>query len=315
MNAAFWRGKRVLVTGGGGFIGSYVVAKLTGELGLPAASVRAPRSRDCDLRRFDDCARAVEGCDVVIHLAAVTGGIAFSRAHPASQYHDSTQIDLNVFRAAQAAGVQKVVAIGNLFAYAADAPIPLHERDLFEGLPTDAHRGVGWMKRNLAVVADLYQREFGFPIVVVYSANAYGPRDSLDPTHAHVIPSTIMKCLSQRELVVWGDGTPTRDFLFADDVALGLLLAAERLEGSQFVNLGSGKEVSIRELVELITKYSGFVGPVSYDAGKAGGDARRCTSVDRARELLGFSPRHDIRAGIESTVRWYREHFTPAAKS
>jgi GDP-L-fucose synthase len=315
MNAEFWRDKRVLVTGGAGFIGSYVVAKLTGELGVPRENVRIPRSRDCDLRVFENCARAAEGCDIVIHLAAVTGGIAFSRAHPASQYHDSTLIDLNVFRAAREAGVKKVVAIGNLFAYAADAPIPLHERDLFEGLPTDAHRGVGWMKRNLAVVADLYQREYEFPIVVVYSANAYGPRDSVDSKHAHVIPSTIMKCLSQRELVVWGDGTPTRDFLFADDVALGLLLAAERLSGSQFMNLGSGTEVSIRQLVELIAHFTKFDGPVSYDASKAGGDARRCTSVERATELLDFAPRHNIRDGIEATVAWYREHFSPSAKS
>jgi GDP-L-fucose synthase len=315
MNPEFWRGKRVLVTGGAGFIGSYVVAKLIDELGVPRENVCVPRSRDCDLRAFENCARAVEGCDIVIHLAAVTGGIAFSRAHPASQYHDSTLIDLNVFRAAREAGVKKVVAIGNLFAYAADAPIPLHERDLFEGLPTDAHRGVGWMKRNLAVVADLYQREFEFPIVVVYSANAYGPRDSVDSKHAHVIPSTIMKCLSQRELVVWGDGTPTRDFLFADDVALGLLLAAERLSGSQFMNLGSGTEVSIRQLVELIVQFTKFDGPVSYDASKAGGDARRCTSVERAKELLDFSPRHNIRDGIEATVAWYREHFSPSAKS
>lgn len=315
MSAEFWQGKRVLVTGGAGFIGSYVVAKLVGEFGLSRDAVRVPRSRDCDLRAYENCARAVDGCDIVIHLAAVTGGIAFSRAHPASQYHDSTHIDLNVFRAAQAAGVKKVVAIGNLFAYAADAPIPLHERDLFNGLPTDAHRGVGWMKRNLAVVADLYQREFNFPIAVIYSANAYGPRDSVDPKHAHVIPSTIMKCLTQRELVVWGDGTPTRDFLFADDVALGLLIAAEELGGGQFMNLGSGTEVSIRQLVELITHFTKFEGPVSYDASKAGGDARRCTSVERANELLGFSPRNDIRAGIEATVQWYREHLLPAAKS
>jgi GDP-L-fucose synthase len=218
-----------------------------------------------------------------------------------------------VFRAAREAGAEKVVAIGNLFAYASDAPIPLREADLLDGLPTDAHRGIGWMKRNLAVVADLYQREFGFPIAVVYSANAYGPRDSLHPQHAHVIPSTIMKCLSQKELVVWGDGSPTRDFLFADDVALGLLLAAEQLGGGQYVNLGSGREVSIRELVTLITQAAKFAGPVRYDASKGGGDARRCTSVDRATELLGFTPKHDIAAGIERTVAWYREHFHPEA--
>lgn len=313
MSAEFWRGRKVLVTGGAGFVGSYVVERLRGEMRLAAADVRVPRSADCDLRDLADCRRAVEGVSIVLHLAAVTGGIAFSRAHPASQYHDSTLIDLNVFRAAREAGVEKVVAIGNLFAYASDAPIPLAEADLFGGLPTDAHRGVGWMKRNLAVVADLYQREYGLPISVVYAANAYGPRDSLHPVHAHVVPSTIMKCLSQKELVVWGDGTPTRDFLYADDVAHGLLLAAERLEGGQFVNLGSGREVSIRELVELITTFTKFAGPVTFDASKAGGDARRCTTIARASELLGFTPRHDIREGIERTVAWYREHFRPDA--
>jgi GDP-L-fucose synthase len=311
MNAGFWRGRKVLVTGGAGFVGSYVVDRLRTGAGLADADVRVPRSRDCDLRELANCRRAVEGTSVVLHLAAVTGGIAFSRAHPASQYHDSTLIDLNVFRAAREAGVEKVVAIGNLFAYATDAPIPLQERDLLDGLPTDAHRGVGWMKRNLAVVADLYQREYGFPIAVVYAANAYGPRDSLHPQHAHVIPSTIMKCLSQRELVVWGDGTPTRDFLYADDVAHGLLLAAERLPGGQYVNLGSGREVSIRELVELIVRHTRFTGPVTFDAGKAGGDARRCTSVSRATELLGFTPQHDIASGIARTVAWYRDHFRP----
>jgi GDP-L-fucose synthase len=313
MNAEFWRGRTVVVTGGAGFVGSYVVERLKREAGLRDAQVRVPRSRDCDLRDIANCRRAVDGASVVIHLAAVTGGIAFSRAHPASQYHDSTLIDLNVFHAAREAGVEKVVAIGNLFAYASDAPIPLDERDLFNGLPTDAHRGVGWMKRNLAVTADLYQREYGFPIAVVYSANAYGPRDSVHPQHAHVIPSTIMKCLSQKELVVWGDGTPTRDFLFADDVAHGLILAAEKLGGGEFLNLGSGREVSIRELVEQIVKHTGFTGPVSFDASKAGGDARRCTSVARASERLGFTPAHDISSGIAATVAWYREHFHPGA--
>lgn len=313
MNAEFWRGRTVVVTGGAGFVGSYVVERLKREAGLTDAQLRVPRSRDTDLRDYAHAQRAVAGASIVIHLAAVTGGIAFSRAHPASQYHDSTQIDLNVFHAAREAGVEKVVAIGNLFAYASDAPIPLEERDLFNGLPTDAHRGVGWMKRNLAVTADLYQREYGFPIAVVYSANAYGPRDSLHPQHAHVIPSTIMKCLSQKELVVWGDGTPTRDFLFAADIAHGLILAAERLGGGEFLNLGSGREVSIRELVDQIVKHTGFTGPVSFDASKAGGDARRCTSIARAKERLGFTPQHDISSGIAATVAWYREHFRPGA--
>ncbi len=311
MSPEFWKGKRVLVTGGAGFIGSYVVATLKNELGVPLENIRVPRSKDCDLRKLENSRQAVAGCDIVIHLAAVTGGIGFSRAHPATQYNDSTLIDMNVVRAAQEAGVKKFVAIGNLFAYASDAPVPLSEKDLFNGLPTDAHRGVGWMKRNLALLADLYHREFKFPMVVVYSANAYGPRDSLDLSHAHVIPSLIMKCMSLNELMVWGDGTPTREFLHADDVAMGLLLAAEKLDPPAFVNLGSGEEISVRQLVELVTHFTKFTGPVSFDASKAGGDARRSTSVERARSLMGFAPRYQMHAGIEATVKWYQENFVP----
>jgi GDP-L-fucose synthase len=309
MSGTFWKSKKVLVTGGGGFIGSYVVEKLVRDFAVPADCIRIPRSREYDLRQIEHCRSIVQGCQVVIHLAAVTGGISFSRTFPATQYVDSTMIDMNMVTASREAGVEKFVAIGNLFAYAADAPVPLREKDLFDGLPTDAHRGVGWMKRNLALLADLEYREHKFPMVVVYSANAYGPRDSLDPKHCHVIPSTIIKCLTQKELVVWGDGTPTRDFLFAEDVAAGILLAAEKLEPPDYVNLGSGTEISVRQLVELITLFTGFAGPVIYDISKGGGDARRCTSVERARTMLGFHPGHDMRSGIERTVKWYRENF------
>jgi GDP-L-fucose synthase len=307
----FWSGKRVLVTGGAGFIGSYVIDRLVRGRGVPRESIVVPRSADCDLREYLNAERAVAGCDVVIHLAAVTGGMAFSRTHPASQYYATSFIDLNVVEAARRAGVKKLVAIGNLFAYAADAPLPLAEDTLFDGLPSAPHRGIGWVKRNLALIADLYHREYGFPMVVVYSANAYGPRDSLDRERAHVIPATIMKCLAESELVVWGDGTPTRDFLFAEDVAEGLLLAAEKLDAPQYVNVGSGVEVSIREVTELIVKYSNFRGTVRFDATKPGGDPRRNTDVSRGRTALGFQPRFAIDEGMKRTVAWYRENFKP----
>jgi GDP-L-fucose synthase len=302
--SSFWQGKRVTVTGGAGFIGRAVVAAL-GQRGVLPADLLVPRSNDLDLRTPEAARRAVDGRDVVIHLAAVTGGISFSRAHPASQYYDSTLIDLNVVDAAQKAGVKKLVAIGNLFAYASDAPMPLREETLFNGLPTDAHRGVGTMKRNLALVADFYHREFEFPMVTVYSANAFGPGDSTDRAHAHVIPSTIMKCLYEREMIVWGDGTPTRDFLYVGDVAEGLLLAAERAEHG-YLNMGSGREITMRALIDGIVAATGFRGTVSYDVSKAGGDARRVADSSKAEELLGFAPKVTLEKGLAETVAWYR---------
>jgi len=302
----FWTDKRVCVTGGAGFIGSAVVEKLEDACRIPRNCISVPRSSDCDLRLLEQARQAVRGCQVVIHLAAVTGGISFSRSHPASQYRDSTVIDLNVVEAARLEGVAKVVAIGNLFAYASDAAMPLREETLLDGTPTEAHRGVGWMKRNLAILADLYRREHGLAIAVVYSANAYGIRDSLDPQYGHVVPATIMKCLRDNELLVWGDGSPTRDFLYVDDVAAGLVLAAERLGAGEVVNIGSGTEVSIRELVGIIARATGFSGPIRFDASKSGGDARRCADVGLSRAKMGFAPSMSLEEGMARTVAWYR---------
>lgn len=306
---SFWKDKKVLVTGGAGFIGSAVVRNLVEQCGVDRERIIVPRSKNCDLRLFENCQKAVEGCQIVIHLAAVTGGIGFSRKYPAQQYFDSSMIDLNMAEAACRADVEKFVAIGNLFAYASDAKMPLCEEDLFNGLPTDAHRGVGWLKRNLALLADLYYRQYGMQFVVVYSANAYGPNDSLDPAHAHVIPSTIMKCFREKELVVWGDGTPTRDFLFVADIAEGLVLAAEKLKAPCYINLGSGKEISVHELIELIAKYAEFKGEITYDKSKSGGDTRRVASVEKARNMLGFTPQVSIEQGMEITVDWYRSQI------
>lgn len=305
-----WPEKKILVTGGAGFIGSYVVENLIHKRGAKRKNLVIPRSSEDDLRYFENCQKVVKGCDIVIHLAAVTGGINFSRQHPAEQYYSSTSIDLHMIEAARREGIEKFVAIGNLFAYAADVPIPIHENDLFSGLPTDAHRGVGWLKKNLAVMADLYFRQYGFPIVVVYSANAYGPGDSVDLMHSHVIPATIMKCMQSNELVVWGDGSPTRDFLFVEDIAEGLVLAAERLQPPEYINIGSGTEISIRELVTLIAELSGFKGAVQFDVSKTGGDARRFTSIDKAQKLMGFSPTVSIRDGMKRTVDWYRSKLS-----
>jgi GDP-L-fucose synthase len=301
----FWSRTRVLVTGGAGFIGQSVVAALK-RRGVPDSRIVVPRSRTHDLRVREHCREAVRDCDVVLHLAAVVGGISFSRAHPATQFRDCSQMDICMLEAAREAGVRKFVSLGNLLAYPAVAPMPLREEGLHQGEVADTHIGIGLAKRNLVALSAMYHREFGLNAVNVLSANAYGPRDHFNSPHAHVIPATIVKCFRRRELVVWGDGSPTRDFLFVDDVAEGLLLAAERLEPPDFVNLASGTEISIADLVRRIARLSGFAGPVIFDTSEAGGDPRRVASVDRARRLLGFVPRVDLDEGLRRTIEWYR---------
>jgi GDP-L-fucose synthase len=313
-NNDFWRNKRILVTGGTGFIGSYVVEHLVNVKGVAPEDIVMPHSKGCDLRDFDDCKQAVKGCQIVIHLAAITGGISYSRQFPASQYYASTLMDMNMVEAACQEGVEKFLAIGNVFAYAPDAPMPLNEKDLFNGLPTDAHRGVGSMKRNLALLADLYHREHEFPMIVVFSANAYGPRDSFDPMHSHVIPATIMKCYKDEDLIVWGDGSPTRDFLYVEDIAEGLALAVEKLPSGEYINLGSGEEISIGDLVKKIAFQTGFSRNIKFDLSKVGGDARRCVDIEKAHRLIGFAPNISMDEGLKRTVRWYETEVQESIK-
>jgi nucleoside-diphosphate-sugar epimerase len=308
----FWAGRRVLVTGGAGFIGSWVVDRLRGR-GLSEADIVIPRSRDDDLRDRAVCERVMDGCDLVIHLAAPTGGIGFSRSHPASQFHDCTLIDLNLLEAARLAQVERVVVLGNLLAYPASAESPLRESQLHDGPVAATHLGVGLAKRNLVTLAEMYWREYDLAVTGVLSANAYGPRDRFDLAHSHVIPATIRKAHGRDDLVVWGDGSPTRDFLYVDDIAEGLLLAAERLEGGDFVNIASEEEVSIADLVRMIARLSDFSGEIVFDESKGGGDPRRVASAARAREALGFAPSVGLQEGLERTIAWYREHCRDTA--
>lgn len=302
----FWKGKRALVTGGAGFIGSFVAENLVNKRGVDVADILVPNSKDCDLRVFENARRAVEGCQVVFHLAARTGGIAYSRAHPATQYYDCSLINLHVLEAARRAGVEKFVAIGNLLAYPATAPSPLREEDLYNGKIAETHLGIGLSKRDLVLMAEMYHREFGMNVSVVLSANSYGPGDRFDSEVSHVIPATIIKCCQQEEVVVWGDGTATRDFLYVEDVAEGLVLAAEKLEGPQFVNIASGQETSVRDLVHLIAKLAGFKGQIRFDTSKPSGDPKRGASTDKAEHLLGFKARYTLEEGLRRTIEWYK---------
>ncbi len=303
--ASYWRGKRVLVTGGGGFIGARVVAALLGR-GVEEAHILAPRSQAADLRSLEACRLAVRERDIVIHLAAPTGGIAFSRAHPASQYRDCMLINLNMLEAARESGIGKFVALGNLLAYPAAARSPLSEPEVHDGPVAATHLGIGLAKRDMIALAGMYFREYGMDVVNVLAANAYGPGDRFDGPESHVIPATIAKCFRDEDLVVWGDGSPTRDFLFVDDVAEGLLLAAERLEPPGYVNLASGKEVSISDLVTQIAAGCAFGRRIVFDASKGGGDPRRVASTDLGSRLLGFAPKVPLAEGLARTIDWYK---------
>jgi GDP-L-fucose synthase len=307
-----WKDKRVLVTGGAGFIGGFVVDRLVRSRGVSRDQIAVPRSSDCDLRVLENCRRVVAGCQIVIHLAARTGGIAFSRSHPASQYHDCMLMNLHLMEASRRAGVEKFVGVGNILVYPTNARSPLEEEQLDSGKIAATHLGIGEAKRDLIHMAEMYHREFGLNAVAVMSANAFGPRDRFDPAVSHVIPATIAKCHTQDTLVVWGNGKPSRDFLYVEDVAEGILLAAERLNAPDYyVNIASGKEVTIAHLVRTIARLSDFRGEITFDFSKGGGDPRRCASGAKARASLGFEPRVDLEEGLARTIAWYRENVLP----
>jgi len=308
----FWQRKRVLLTGGAGFVGS-AVHKALRRRQVAEERIVIPRSQSSDLRILENCRRAVRGCDVVIHLAAQTGGIAFARSHPASQYRDCSLINLNMFEAAREAGVARFVALGNLLAYPAAARSPLTEPMLHEGAVAASHMGIAQVKRDLVMLSEMYRREHGLNAICVLGANAYGPGDRFKSEEAHVIPATIRKCFQEEDLVVWGDGKPTRDFLYVDDLAEGILLAAETPVLPVCLNIASGSGVSIAEVVRLIARLCGFRRRILFDLSKGSGDPDRLASAALARELTGFAPRVPFEEGLERTIRWYRTTILESA--
>jgi GDP-L-fucose synthase len=300
---------RILVTGGGGFLGGH----LTERLGQDGHDVFAARSADYDLTRMEDAARMFDdaGAELVFHLAAEVGGIGANRANPGRYWYANLMMGAHVLEQARLHDTGKLVLVGTVCSYPKLAPIPFREETLWDGYPEETNAPYGVAKKALLVGAQAYREQYGLDAVYLVPVNLYGPGDNFHPTNAHVIPDLIRKMVDAQEegseeIVLWGDGSPTREFLYVDDCVEALSLAAERYDGADPVNVGTGEEISIRELAELLQELTGFAGEIAWDTSKPNGQPRRRLDTSRAARLFGVRARVSLREGIERTVAWYR---------
>src|SRR5438128_6003019 len=305
----YWTTRRVMVTGGAGFRGAWVVQKLRQR---GCQSIFVPRSKDYDLRRGEDLRRALADAapDIVMHLAARVGGIGANRAHPAEFFYDNLMMGVPLLHEAWRTGVSKFVAIGTVCAYPKFTTVPFREDDLWDGYPEETNAPYGLAKKMLLVQSQAYRQQYGYNSIFLLPVNLYGPGDNFDPESSHVIPALIKKCIDPKTrgvdaIEVWGDGSPTREFLYVEDAAEGILLAAEHYHESQPVNLGSGKEVSIKALVEMIARLTGFEGRIVWDITRPNGQPRRSLETSRANRLFGFKAQVGFEEGLRQTIDWY----------
>jgi GDP-L-fucose synthase len=306
--------KTIVVTGGAGFLGSYVVEALAAR-GVKRENILVPRSEDFDLTREANVERLyrVLKPQMVIHLAAVVGGIGINRRHPGSFFYKNLIMGALLIEYARIFGVEKFVSIGTICAYPKFTPAPFREEDLWNGYPEETNAPYGLAKKMMLVQSQAYRTEYGFNSIYLLPTNLYGPRDNFDPDSSHVIPALIKKCLDaiaadEPRITVWGTGNASREFLYVRDAAEGIVLAAERYDGPEPVNLGSGSEISIKDLVGLIVRLTGFRGGVVWDASKPDGQPRRNVDVTRARQYFGFAARTGLEEGLRQTIEWYRNH-------
>lgn len=317
--AEFWQNRRALVTGGAGFLGSFVVEKLK-ERG--PKDVIVPQIEDYDLRDiqnirrlFDDVTNSSDGSLsdlVIIHLAALAGGIGANRERPAEFFYDNLMMGVPLMHEAWMRSVDKFVAIGTICAYPKYSPIPFQEQYLWDGYPEETNAPYGLAKKMLLVQGQAYRDQYNFNSIYLLPVNLYGPRDNFNLETSHVIPALIRKCIEAKDrgddhIVVWGDGSPTREFLYVEDAANGILLAAEEYNGREPVNLGSGYEISIKNLVELIVNLTGFEGQIVWDTSKPNGQPRRSLDTSRAKEYFGFEAQTPFEEGLLRTIEWYRK--------
>ncbi|HDQ07482.1 MAG TPA: GDP-L-fucose synthase [Methanoculleus sp.] len=310
----FWEGKKILITGGAGFLGQKVVAELASR-GVTEDQLRIPRSRDCDLRVWENCVEVVKDVDIVIHLAAKVGGIGYNMEHPGELFYDNAMMGIQLMEAARQEGVEKFVAVGTICAYPKFTLVPFREEDLWNGYPEETNAPYGLAKKMMLVQAQAYRQQYGFNAIYLLPVNLYGPGDNFDPESSHVIPALIRKFVDavrngDPTVEVWGTGAASREFLYVDDAARGIVMAAEHYNKPDPVNIGAGMEITIKGLAGKIAEISGFTGDLVWDTTKPDGQPRRCLDVGRAEREFDFKAHVEFSEGLLRTIEWYKNSGT-----
>jgi len=304
--------KRILVTGGAGFLGRQVIDQLL-KAGANADKITVPRSRDYDLRTMAACQQVVQNQDIIIHLAAHVGGIGLNREKPGELFYDNLMMGVQLIHSAYQAGIEKFVCVGTICAYPKFTPVPFKEEDLWNGYPEETNAPYGIAKKALLVQLQSYRQQYGFNGIFLLPVNLYGPEDNFNPNSSHVIPALVRKVheaqvKGEKQLYVWGDGSPSREFLYSTDAARGIVLATQHYNETDPVNLGTGYEIKIRDLIELICELMEFQGELVWETDKPNGQPRRCLDTEKAKQAFGFTAEVDFKQGLKNTIDWYRQH-------
>jgi GDP-L-fucose synthase len=302
--------KRILVTGGAGFLGKQVVARLLAA-GAQADKITVPRSKDYNLCQWEACQRAVDQQDIVVHLAAHVGGIGLNREKPAELFYDNLMMGTQLIHAAYQAGVEKFTCVGTICAYPKFTPVPFKEDDIWNGYPEETNAPYGVAKKALLVQLQAYRQQYGFNGIYLLPVNLYGPEDNFDPSSSHVIPALIRKVheaqlAGQKQIPVWGDGSPTREFLYSEDAALGIVMGTTSYNHEDPVNLGTNREITIKDLIGIICKLMDYDGEIVWETEQPNGQPRRCLDTTRAKERFGFEAKVGFEEGMKKTIDWYR---------
>jgi GDP-L-fucose synthase len=304
--------QRILVTGGAGFLGKQVIDQLC-QAGADRHKITVPRSRDTDLRQMEACQRAVDQQDIVVHLAAHVGGIGLNREKPAELFYDNLMMGTQLIHAAYEAGVKKFTCVGTICAYPKFTPVPFKEDDIWNGYPEETNAPYGVAKKALLVQLQAYRQQYGFDGIYLLPVNLYGPEDNFDPRSSHVIPALIRKVHEAQQqddaqIPVWGDGSPTREFLYSTDAARGIVIGTQLYSDPEPVNLGTGYEISIKDLIELICRLMEYKGEIVWETHQPNGQPRRCLDTERARQAFGFTAEVGFEEGLRNTIAWYRQN-------